>query len=61
MMATLVMLLLAGTVLLALSYAADGPGRRRPLTRLGHGLREFGRVSSVYGDSVQLGRGLLAR
>lgn len=61
MMATLVMLVLAGAAVLGLSYAADGPGRRTLLTRPGHGLRELGRVSGVYGDSVQVGRGLLAR
>lgn len=61
MIATLAMLVLAGLVLLGLSYAADGPGRRKPLTRLRHGLRELGRLSSVYGDSVQRGRGALSR
>ncbi|WP_300015623.1 hypothetical protein [Pseudonocardia sp.] len=61
MMVTLAMLALAGAVLLVLSYAAEGPGRRTLFTRPLHGLREFGRMSVVYGDSVQRGREYLAR
>ncbi len=56
MMATLALL-----VLLGISYVVDGPGRRRPAGRLGHGLREIGRLSRLYGDSLEAGRRAIAR
>lgn len=61
MMATLALLVLLGMVLLGFSYAADGPGRRGPAGRLGHGLRELDRLSRLYVDSLDTGRRPIAR
>lgn len=61
MVATLALLLLLGVVLLGISYATDGPGRRGLVGRLGHGLREFDRLSRLHSDSLEAGRRPIAR
>jgi hypothetical protein len=57
MMATLALLTLLAGFLLVLSYAAAAGGP----ARLGHGLREFDRLSRLYAGSVDDGRRLLHR